>query len=143
MSKLVSSPYHPQTNGLVERFNGTLKKMLKAYAVKEPSKWDKHLPYVLFAYREVPNETTGFSPFEMLFARQVRGPLAVLKDHWEEPENCQSSVLSYLLETRERLKECTELAKEKEKVEKHKQKVYYDRKARTRQYEVGDKVLVL
>ncbi|XP_052713999.1 uncharacterized protein LOC128187632 [Crassostrea angulata] len=143
VSKLVSSPYHPQTNGLVEKFNGTLKKMLKAYAVKEPSKWDKHLPYVLFAYREVPNETTGFSPFEMLFARQVRGPLAVLKDHWEEPENCQSSVLSYLLETRERLKECTELAKEKEKVEKHKQKVYYDRKARTRQYEVGDKVLVL
>lgn len=70
VSKLVSSPYHPQTNGLVEKFNGTLKKMLKAYAVKEPSKWDKHIPYVLFAYREVPNETTGFSPFEMLFARQ-------------------------------------------------------------------------
>lgn len=41
------------------------------------------------------------------------------------------------------MKECTELAKEKEKVEKHKQKVYYDRKARTRQYEVGDNVLVL
>lgn len=81
VSKLVSSPYHPQTNGLVAKLNGTLKKMLKAYAVKEPSKWDKHLPYVLFAYREVPNETTGFSPFEMLFARQVRGPLAVLKDH--------------------------------------------------------------
>lgn len=47
VSKLVSSPYHPQTNGLVEKFNGTLKKMLKAYAVKEPSKWDKHLPYVI------------------------------------------------------------------------------------------------
>ena len=102
MSKLVSYPYHPQTNGLVEKFNGTLKKMLKAYAVKEPSKWDKHLPYVLFAYREVPNETTGFSPFEMLFARQVCGPLSIMKDHWEEPENCQSSVLSYILETRER-----------------------------------------
>ena len=142
VSKLVSSPYHPQTNGLVEKFNGTLKKMLKAYAVKEPSKWDKHLPYVLFAYREVPNETTGFSPFEMLFARQVRGPLSIMKDHWEEPENCQSSVLSYILETRERLKECTELAREREKVGKVKQKVYYDRRARQRQFEVGDKVLV-
>lgn len=41
------------------------------------------------------------------------------------------------------MKQCTELAKEKEKVEKHKQKVFYDRKSRTRQYEVGDKVLVL
>jgi transposase InsO family protein len=42
VSKLISSPYHPQTNGLVETFNGTLKKMLKAYSVKEPTKWDKH-----------------------------------------------------------------------------------------------------
>ena len=48
VSKLVSSPHHPQTNGLVEKFNGTLKKMLKAYAVKEPSKWDKHLPFLLY-----------------------------------------------------------------------------------------------
>lgn len=79
----------------------------------------------------------------MLFARPVRGPLAVLKDHWEEQENFQSSVLSYLLKTRERLKKGTELSKKKEKVEKHKQKLCYDRKARARQYEVGDKLLVL
>lgn len=47
----------------------------------------------------------------MLFARQVRGPLAFLKDHWEEPKNCLSSVLSYLLETRERLIDCIDLLK--------------------------------
>ena len=76
----------------------------------------------------------------MLFAGQVRGLLSLMKDHWEERENCQSSVLSYILETRERLKECTELAKKQENVGKMKQKVYFDRKARQRQYEVGDKV---
>lgn len=47
----------------------------------------------------------------MLFARQVRGPLAFLKDHWEEPKICLSSVLSYLLETRERLIDCIDLLK--------------------------------
>ena len=78
VSKLVSSPYHPQTYGLVEKFNGTLTKMFEAYAVTEPSKWDKHLHYFVCAYREVPNETTGFSPFEMLFAKQVRGLLSLM-----------------------------------------------------------------
>ena len=74
-----NNPYHTQANELVERFSGTLKKMLKAYAVSVPLKWDDHLPYVLFAYKEVPNETTGLTPFELLYARHVRRPQDILK----------------------------------------------------------------
>jgi hypothetical protein len=57
----------------------------------------------IFAYREVPNESTGFSPFELLYGRHIRGPLAVLKEEWEEPSTCQNSVLSHLLDTREKM----------------------------------------
>ena len=81
MSKLLSqllqvrwirtSPYHPQTDGLVERFNGTLKSMLRKTAV-EGKNWDKLLPYLLFAYREVPQASTGFSPFELMYGRRER-----------------------------------------------------------------------
>lgn len=73
---LRTTPYHPQTDGLVERFNQTLKEMLRKTADEEGKDWDRLLPYVLFAYREVPQESTGFSPFELLYGREVRGPLA-------------------------------------------------------------------
>ena len=66
-----TSPYHPQTDGLVERFNQTLKSMLRKSATKEGKDWDKLLPYLLFAYREVPQTSTGFSPFELLYGWPV------------------------------------------------------------------------
>ena len=67
-----TSPYHPQTDGLVERFNGTLKAMLRKFVSRSQRDWDDYLPYMLFAYREVPQESTGFSPFELLYGRRVR-----------------------------------------------------------------------
>lgn len=69
-----TTPYHPQTDGLVERFNGTLKAMLRKTTAEEGKDWDKLLPYLLFAYREVPQASTGFSPFELLYGRNVGDP---------------------------------------------------------------------
>ena len=55
-----TSPYHAQTNGMVERFNGTLKTMLRKMASEKPNDWDRYVPALLFTYREMPNESTGF-----------------------------------------------------------------------------------
>ena len=88
---LKTSPYHPQTNGMIERFHATLKSMIRKLCT-QPKEWDKWLPYVCFAFKDSPHTATGFSPFELLFGRNVRGPLTLLKEQWTTPHN-----LSYLL----------------------------------------------
>ena len=80
--QLVTSPYHPICNGLVERFNGTLKKMLTRMCAERPKDWDKYIDPLLFAYREVPQESLGFSPFELIYGWPVRGPMQVLRELW-------------------------------------------------------------
>ena len=77
-----TSVYHPEANGLVERFNGALKHMLKKFVSDQVDKWDKYLPYLLFAYREVPCQSTGYFPFELLYGMAVRGPFSLIKEAW-------------------------------------------------------------
>ena len=138
-----TSPYHPQTDGLVERFNQTLKLMLRKVIDKEGKDWDKLLPYVLFAYREVPQASTGFSPFELLYGRSVRGPLSVLKESWQAAESQDVSVVSYILDIREKLQQMSKLVEQNLTKAQMDQKYWYDKNARHREFQPGDQVLVL
>ena len=139
---LCTSPYHPQTDGLVERFNQTLKEMLRKTASEEGKDWDKLLPYVLFAYREVPQESTGFSPFELVYGREVRGPLDVLKETWESTQDTKEDVLSYVMLMRERLEKMASLVQTNMAKAQDQQKRWYDRTARKRVFQPGEQVLV-
>ena len=138
-----TSPYHPQTDGLVERFNKTLKAMVRKMTITEGRSWDKLLPYVLFAYREVPQASTGFSPFELLYGREVRGPLDVLWESWEQPTSTDENIVAYVLKMRDRLAEMSESVHENLSRAQQTQKQWYDRTAHTRRFNPGDRVLVL
>ena len=53
--------------------------MLAKVTVEKPHDWDLYLPCVLFAYREIPQSSTGFSPFELVYGAKPRGPMDILK----------------------------------------------------------------
>lgn len=63
----------------------TLKSMLRKFFADTGCDWDKWLPFVLFAYREVPQASTGFSPFKLLYGWQVQGPFDLLRKTCEDP----------------------------------------------------------
>ena len=137
-----TTPYHPQTDGLVERFNKTLKNMLRKAVTKEGKDWDKLVPYLLFAYREVPQASTGISPFELLYGR---GPLDIIRDTWSAvgTTSKDESVIAHVLTIRERLEKMRNIVKENLEEAQQVQKKAYDKRARDQILKEGDKVLVL
>ncbi len=101
------------------------------------------LPYLVFAYRELPQASTGFSPFELLHGRALRGPLDVLRETWEADSRSTESVVSHVLALHDKLASMTELVQENLREAQRRQKRWYDRTAREREFKQGDEVLVL
>ena len=98
---------------------------------------------VLFAYREIPQETTGFSPFELLYSRDVKGPMDILKDQWIATQPEENNITTYVLSLRQHMEEAHEKAQQNWKKAQTKQKQWYDQHAREKSYIPGDQVLLL
>ena len=86
IKQIRTSPYHPQTDGMVERFNATLKRLLQKLTQNSEVEWDLCLPYVLWSYRGAIHKTTGFSPYQLLFGKQMRMPLDQMVRYWQGKE---------------------------------------------------------
>ena len=115
---------------------------IRSYCTQFQSEWDRGIHLLLFAAREAVQELLGFSPFELVFGRTVRGPLKLLKESWlaDDPSD---SLLDQVSSLRDRLVSATKLAQENLKRSQCKMKTWYDKKARDRSFRVGEKVLVL
>ncbi|KAI5086472.1 hypothetical protein C0J45_23996, partial [Silurus meridionalis] len=102
----VSSSYHPESQGCLERFHQTLKSMLRKYCLQTARDWDEGVPLVMFAVRETVQESLGFSPAELVFGHQVRGPLKVLKEQMLSVDSrSKTNVLDYVSNFRDRLQD--------------------------------------
>jgi hypothetical protein len=101
VKKISTTSYHPQTNGLTERFNSTLVAMLSHFINHKQTDWDAYIPYVLYAYRTSTQEYLGESPFYCLFGRSAISPeeivLGTANQEYKEKETRE-----YLNELRDR-----------------------------------------
>lgn len=103
-----SSAYHPESPGTLERFHQTLKSMLRAYCLENEKEWDDGV-HLLFAAREAVQESTCFSPADLVFAHNVRGPLRLLRENWLN-ESQPKNLLDYVSSFRYKLHHACELA---------------------------------
>ena len=74
IKKLNTTAYHPQCDGMVERFNGTLKTMIRKHVTDFGKQWDQYLHSLLWAYQNTPHESTGEKPSFLLFGMDCRSP---------------------------------------------------------------------
>jgi hypothetical protein len=89
-----TSPYHPQANGLVQRFHGTLKEKLSQAALKFPALWDVKMADILLGYRATPRATTKYSPFQLLYGRKAVLPIDNKIGHMEHAPTSPTEQLS-------------------------------------------------
>ena len=75
IDRILSAPYHPQSNGKLEVFHKYLKPTLKKLCERDPTNWDKYLNQVLASYRTTPNLVMAESPFILIYGRNPNLPL--------------------------------------------------------------------
>ena len=86
-TKTRTAPYHPESDGMIERFNRTCLMMLSMFVNDRRDNWNELLPYVMHAYRTSVHESTGYSPFRLMMGEEYSLPqdvsTAELRTHRE------------------------------------------------------------
>ena len=136
------SAYHPESQGAIERFHQTLKSFLRAHCFEYACEWDQSVHLLLFTITEAVQESLGLSPFKLVFGHNVRGPLKLVKENWLA-EDAPNNLLDQVSNLCSRLTIASELAQKNLNISQHKMKMWYDKKARCRSFQVGEKVLTL
>ena len=137
-----SSAYHPESQGALERHHQTLKALLKKFCVETETDWDEDIDFLVSVIREVPNESIGVSPFEMMFGRKVRGPLQIVKDKLLSDNTVEEVTISqYLQRLKEHFESIHNFARNNLTKSQQEMKSRYDKNVKVRKFNVGDSVL--
>lgn len=141
IKKSRTTPYHPQGNGQVERFNQTLLKMLGTLEDEKKAHWREYVAPLVHAYNCTRNDSTGMSPYSLMFGREARLPID-LQLGVEPDSESASSHRRYAQKLRDRLRHAHKLASDMAEKRSTANKKRYDSKVRECSILPGDRVLV-
>ena len=139
IKKTRTTAYHPQCDGLVERQNRTLQEIISSFVSDHSNDWDEVLDQAVFAYNTSTHESTGLSPYEMVFGREARMPVEV---ELGVPLHNPSSQSEYSQLIRKAIQKANDIARSKLGVVRDKQAKRYDNKntRKWKPFEVGQTV---
>ena len=132
-----TTSYHPACNGQIERFNGTLVKIIARYVATNQKDWDTWIPAALHAYRTTEHATTKMTPFKLLYARDNKLPTDLNAANEEQVDQNTST---YVRNARRRLRDAYAKVNIEQRMEQARHKANYDRKAGNITFEEGDRV---
>ena len=138
--KTRTTPYHPESDGMVERFNRTLLMMLAMFAGKNRDDCDDLLPAVMMAYRSSVHESTGFSPYRLMFGEECTLPMDIGLPT-EQLDTTDEITSPYAIWVRDALEEAYDQLRLHSDQAVQRQKRLYDRRAVKRNFTVGDWVM--
>lgn len=133
--KTRTSPYHAQSDGLVERFNRTLLSMLSLFVGENQANWDVLLPYVMLAYRSSIHSSTGFTPYKVLFGQEIVLPVDIMLNLGGEDR--LSSVTEYVSRLRDTLSTVVDTVRGYQIKASGRQKEAFDVKVKWQYYSDG------
>lgn len=137
INKINTSPFHPQTNGSLERSHRTLTEYLRHYVDKKLNNWDEYLPYAFFVYNSTEHTSTGYQPYSLLFGRRLEIPIKL--SHEPEP---RYNYDNYYFDLKQKMQESHKIAKENLIKRKVKSKQIYDNNENSIEIHVKDQILL-
>lgn len=141
IQKTRTTPYHPMGNGICERFNRTLINMLGTLQPNQKQDWKTYIGPIVHAYNSTKHDTTGFSPYQLIFGREPRLPIDLVFGT-KQPVMNKKPLHKYIEDLKQKLKNSFELAQKNTGKSQDAQKRNYDLKVRSTFIQPGDKVLV-
>ena len=138
IEKTRTTPYHPQGNGQVERFNRVIADTLSKYCAEKPQEWDVYLPYITFVYNTTVHRTIGATPYSMIFGREAQYPIDLFVP--KPPGDPRLKLGEHAEELNERLYEIHREAQMTMGTEQRRQREYFNRKVHVEPFKEGDLV---
>ena len=99
--KTRTTPYHPRSDGFIERSFRTLGRCLKAACQETKQEWDELVSLILMSYWATPQASTGVTPNMMMLGQQTRLPFQAMYGTPLGPEEEETTVSEYVTQSRE------------------------------------------